>query len=461
MSELRARMIFHSLRRSGRAIQKMFTFRKGADGVVARALYFKMRFQTFRLSDHPVCGASVASRLLIDAAATPPLQGGEYALPRFIHTFFRPRPLLVAVLLLIVATFPSAGQTHLAAQLDEWRQFRGTPGLTGVANSTPPAFLKPLWKLETGDMIESSAAIVDGVVYVGVGKGDLIAVDLASGKLRWKYATGNYIGESSPAVGSNAVYIGDLDGLLHAVSVRDGARLWTFKTNAEIKSSPIVVNDLVLIGSYDTYLYAVETQTGKLRWKLQTQGMVHATPAVQGGLVFIAGCDEIFRAIRISDGKQVYQIASGAYTGASPAIDGDRVYFGTFNNDVLALDLKARKILWRYNDPDRAFPYYSSAALANERVIVGGRDKTVHALEATTGKPIWTFATRARVDSSPTVAGSQVYVGSSDGRLYVLDLATGEKRWEFDTGAAITASPAIAAGRVVIGTQDGVLYCFG
>jgi len=29
-----------------------------------------------RVSDHPVCGASVASRLFIDAAATPPLQGG-------------------------------------------------------------------------------------------------------------------------------------------------------------------------------------------------------------------------------------------------------------------------------------------------------------------------------------------------------------------------------------------------
>jgi hypothetical protein len=32
-----------------------------------------------RVSDHPVCGASVASRLFIDAAATPPLQGGECA----------------------------------------------------------------------------------------------------------------------------------------------------------------------------------------------------------------------------------------------------------------------------------------------------------------------------------------------------------------------------------------------
>src|SRR5437762_12471311 len=31
------------------------------------------------VSDHPVCGASVAAQLFIDAAATPPLQGGECA----------------------------------------------------------------------------------------------------------------------------------------------------------------------------------------------------------------------------------------------------------------------------------------------------------------------------------------------------------------------------------------------
>jgi outer membrane protein assembly factor BamB len=85
----------------------------------------------------------------------------------------------------------------------------------------------------------------------------------------------------------------------------------------------------------------------------------------------------------------------------------------------------------------------------------------VHAIDAATGKPKWTFTTRARVDSSPAVAGDRVYVGSSDGRLYVLDIATGERRWEFDAGSGLTASPAIAAGRVVIGSQDGVLYCFG
>ena len=121
-------------------------------------------------------------------------------------------------------------QTRGGIRADEWRQFRGNPALTGVAVSVPSANLKLLWKYEAGDIIQSSAAIADGVVYVGVGNGDLIAVDLASGKLRWKYSAGNLIGESSAAVGSDAVYIGDLDGVLHAVSTRDGKGLWTFKT---------------------------------------------------------------------------------------------------------------------------------------------------------------------------------------------------------------------------------------
>jgi eukaryotic-like serine/threonine-protein kinase len=377
--------------------------------------------------------------------------------------------------LLVTATLPIAGQTQQTAPANEWRQFRGTPRLTGVSATTPPATLKLLWTYDAGDVIDSSAAIVDGVVYVGGGNGDLIALDLASGKLRWKYTTGNLIGESSPAVGSDAVYVGDLGGVIHAVGLRDGARLWTFKTGSEIKSSPVLVpagspprtparggaSDVVLIGSYDGHLYALEARTGRLRWKVLTKGQVHATPAVQDGLAFIAGCDAVFRAIRVADGKEVYQIESGAYTGASPVVDGDRAYFGTFNFEVLALDLKRRRIAWRYTQPDAQFPYYSSAALDGGRVIVGGRDKVVHAIDAATGKAAWTFATRARVDSSPVVAGGRVYIGSSDGRLYVLDAASGKKVWEFDTGAGLTASPAVAAGKIIIGAQDGRLYVFG
>jgi outer membrane protein assembly factor BamB len=125
---------------------------------------------------------------------------------------------------------------------------------------------------------------MNGVVYAGSFAGDLVAVDLQSGKLRWKYSTGSQIGESSPAVTPDTVFVGDSAGVLHAVRTRDGSQLWTFKTEQEIKSSPVVAADLVLIGSYDGHLYAVDRATGRLRWKFVTDGPVHATRPRRRGL---------------------------------------------------------------------------------------------------------------------------------------------------------------------------------
>src|SRR5262245_59463823 len=91
----------------------------------------------------------------------------------------------------------------------EWRSFRGSYQQTGLSASTPPATLKLLWTYDAGEIVESSAAIADGVVYVGGGDGDLVALDLNSGAVKWKYKTDdNLIGESSPAVSGGVVYVG-------------------------------------------------------------------------------------------------------------------------------------------------------------------------------------------------------------------------------------------------------------
>jgi outer membrane protein assembly factor BamB len=346
------------------------------------------------------------------------------------------------------------------APANNWSQFRGNHQLTGVSQSNVPASLKPLWTYEAGEAIESSAAIVGGTVFVGSQKGELVALNLENGSVYWKFSTGNAIGESSPAYGNGAVFIGDLGGWINALNASDGRKLWAFKTNGEIKSSPVVVGDRVLIGSYDEHLYCLSLRNGSLLWKFKTNGPVHATPGVSGGMAFIAGCDELFRAIRISDGREVFSVSSGAYTGASPALIGGSAFYGTFDNEVLGVSLTDRKISWRYQHPQRQFPFYSSAAVTSERVILGGRDKLVHGLTLA-GKSTWTLATRARVESSPAIAGGRVFVGSNDGRFYVLNAANGAKLWEFDAGAPLSASPAIANGRIVIGSQDGRLYCFG
>ena len=55
--------------------------------------------------------------------------------------------------------------------------------------SPVPASLKVVWTYEAGEPIESSAAIADGVVYVGTQSAELLALDLKTGKLLWKYKT--------------------------------------------------------------------------------------------------------------------------------------------------------------------------------------------------------------------------------------------------------------------------------
>ena len=48
----------------------------------------------------------------------------------------------------------------------------------------------------------------------------------------------------------------------------------------------------------------------------------------------------------------------------------------------------------------RHFPFYSSALNVDGTVVIGGRDRMVHGIDAETGEMRWTFMTRARVDSS-------------------------------------------------------------
>ncbi len=395
----------------------------------------------------------------------PDRKGGPSSLQRTMYiqrpTMLKLPSLTVGLLTLLLTAYCSLLTVFAQdTPADNWGQFRGNHSLTGVSQSTIPNDLKLLWTYEAGESIESSAAIVGRTVFVGSQKGELVSLNLDNGQVYWKFSTGGPIGESSPAYSSGVVYIGNLEGWLNALNASDGKKLWAFKAQSEIKSSPVVVGDRVLIGSYDQNLYCLSTRNGSVLWKVRTDGPVHATPGIADGMAFIAGCDEVFRAIRISDGKEIFKVSSGSYTGASPALRGGAAFYGTFGNEVLMLSLAERRIVWHYEHPQRKFPFYSSAAVTTDRVVLGGRDKLVHGI-TTAGKAVWTFATRARVESSPAIAGGRVFVGSNDGMFYVLNLTDGSKLWEFNAGGPLSASPAIANGRIVIGSQDGRLFCFG
>jgi outer membrane protein assembly factor BamB len=110
----------------------------------------------------------------------------------------------------------------------------------------------------------------------------------------------------------------------------------------------------------------------------------------------------------------------------------------------------------------RKFPYFSSAAVNDRIVVVGGRDKLVHGLDPATGKALWTHNNRAAVDASPVLVGTdRVVSADKSGEIVQLDTRTGKPVWRFDAGSPVEASPAVGRGRLVVGTADGTLYCFG
>ena len=92
----------------------------------------------------------------------------------------------------------------------------------------------------------------------------------------------------------------------------------------------------------------------------------------------------------------------------------------------------------------------------------------VHAIDARTGKTLWTFdpeVSREKgyrgccdvVNRGVALHKGKVFVGAYDGRLVALDAVTGKKAWEQDTvidhnhSYTITGAPRVANGRVIIG----------
>lgn len=381
----------------------------------------------------------------------------------------------VALCLSLIATArqnPASGQSTSSKPPTvgkaSWASFRHDLSQTGVATTTLPDKLEKLWEVELGEQILATAAIVGDFVYVPCLSGELVCLEKATGKRVWAYKSVEVVPansfapgfKSSPTVTDDSIYLGDEEGVFHAIDRETGKGKWKFTTGGEIYSSAAVTEGQILFGSYDNNLYCLNLD-GTEAWKFATQGYVHCAPAVAQGTTFIAGCDEHLRMIDVQSGKEVGELKLESYLIASPTVIDDILYVGTYRSEVVAVDWKSKKIIWQYQGGDGE--YRSSTAVTEDLVIVGGRDKLVHAVQRKTGKKVWTFATKSKVDSSPVVVGDRVFVGSNDGNLYELSLKDGKERWKFNAGKPISASPAIGEGVLVIGSEsrDGKVYCFG
>jgi len=173
---------------------------------------------------------------------------------------------------------------------DWWPMFRHDLAHSGYSSSVAPDTTNVRWIYKTGGDVESSPAVVYGMVYVGSYDGKLYCLNANKGDYIWSEQIGKYV-YSSPAVADGKVYVGSNDGKIYYLNAYNGHIIWTFPTGGPISSSPAVADGKVYVGSLDGKLYCLNADNGTLISSYQTTCSIESSPAVADGKVYVGSLD--------------------------------------------------------------------------------------------------------------------------------------------------------------------------
>jgi alcohol dehydrogenase (cytochrome c) len=145
--------------------------------------------------------------------------------------------------------------------------------------------------------------------------------------------------------------------------------------------------------------------------------------------------------------QPVWVFSTGVTSGhqAAPIVNNGVMFVATPNNQVIALNAKTGDILWRYRRPlpeDVILLHATSrgVALHGDKVLFAAGEAVLVALDAKTGKEIWTTKVAENrngyyMSLSPLVVDDKVIVGTSGGEFGVrgfvaaYDAGTGKELW--------------------------------
>ncbi len=347
-----------------------------------------------------------------------------------------------------------------------WPIFRGDSALSGVSGDELPDEMALLWSFQTDSWIIGSPVLGSGRVYSGSSDGKVYALNLSDGEKVWEFDTNDDI-EASPLLLEGAVYVGNLSGEFFCLDASSGQVRWEYKCDNSIYGSanwsinPQDQRARVMVGSYDNRLYCFDAETGALNWSYETNNYINGAPSTDGLHVVFGGCDELLHILSVSDGTKIGEVWAGSYIPGSAALAGDKAFLGHYDNKLVCIDWRKKKIEWEYFDKENPDAFFSSPAVGKDCILIGSRNDHLYCVDRKTGQKIWTFQTRDDIDSSPVIAGEKVVVGSLDGRLYIVDLKNGKELWSYEIGAPLFSCPAVDGGFIVIGSDDGRIYAFG
>ncbi|HEX6424531.1 MAG TPA: PQQ-binding-like beta-propeller repeat protein [Acidimicrobiales bacterium] len=291
---------------------------------------------------------------------------------------------------------------------------------------------QPVWETPVDDhpkaVVFGSPVVAEGLVLVGVGsfevfvpgdpptfRGQVVAVDAASGDEAWRFAVtagdeteGPGVSVwSSPAVDTDrgVLYIGTgqayappapprSDALL-ALDLRTGREVWSTQftagdawtitdptgLDADVGAAPNLFTvggtDAVGVGDKAGAYRALDRDTGAVLWERQLtegglQGGVMASAAVAGGTVFVtsneASRDAVLAALAADTGDELWRVDVGAHVTGPVTWASDVVYVADDSGRIAAYDAGDGGRLWSHAVP---FPAAGGIAVVDGTVYAG------------------------------------------------------------------------------------------
>jgi outer membrane protein assembly factor BamB len=156
------------------------------------------------------------------------------------------------------------GMLYIGGQYDrDLARAREVGQLTKLDPSKPDDPL--VWKVDDATALTGGVYGTPGIsgdtVYVGTNGGRLIAVDRATGAIRWEKALPPPLW-ASPVIVDDVLLMGDCAGFFHAFDVSDptveAPELWTIELGGCIEATPAVWDDRIYVGTRAGHLYVLE-----------------------------------------------------------------------------------------------------------------------------------------------------------------------------------------------------------
>lgn len=336
---------------------------------------------------------------------------------------------------------PFGGNAVKAAQLQSF-----TPQIK-VANA---------WSVDVGDSKQGAfaPALLDGTVYAASEEGQLLAIDKATGKTKWRIKVGSAL-KAGVAATADTVAVIDANNNLIAFDLA-GKQKWQVAIGVDVSTVPTGAPGTLLVRGIDFSVIAYSASNGAQRWKYSRQLppltlRVNSPVDVNNARVYAGFPGGRLVSLDLTAGNVVWEGNLASPTGTTeierisdvtgtPIYNFREVCAAAFQGKIGCLDSVSARPIW-----STEFSAPNGTSVDDRYMIAPNELGDLFAFSRSGGKQVWKIDTfQRRQPTTPTVIGRAVAVGDFEGYMHFIDRDTGKTIARTRVGSTSFTSPAVS-----------------